>query len=216
MADKNKEYTDRLFNSVKNDIVNLDKRLLIVEGKPKGSLDGCGTIKVEIDLNELYDALLSAVHDCLEQRHERYRAEDAERLEKRRRACEESNQPFWANDDEWRELVYKKFEVFINNVNGYFGEIKKPYTQILDILKIQHKLLTKLQSGQTECSSSVSSPVKETQPSDIPKGFFPRMRFHIRRWLGGSFSFHRGYTIVFAILYSLLFLLTCHFHITIS
>ena len=216
MADKNKEYTDRLFNSVKNDIVNLEKRLLVVEGKPKGSPDGHGTIKVEIDLNQIYGVLLSAVHDCLEQRHERYRAEDAERLEKRRKACEESNQPFWANDDEWRELVYKKFEVFINNVNGYFGEIKKPYTQILEILKIQHKLLIKLQHGQAECPSPVSSPVKETQPTDIPKGFIPRLRFRFRRWLNGYFAFHRGYTILFVILYSLLFLLACHFHITVT
>lgn len=69
MTPNDKNYVDRLHNQQVNELNEIKNRLLILEGEPITTPGG--TIRVEIDIDKVYEIFLKACHDCLQQRQER-------------------------------------------------------------------------------------------------------------------------------------------------
>ena len=74
MTPNDKNYVDRLHNQQVNELNEIKNRLLILEGEPITTPGG--TIRVEIDIDKVYEIFLKACHDCLQQRQERLQEED--------------------------------------------------------------------------------------------------------------------------------------------
>lgn len=205
-----KNYIDRLHNQQVNELNEIKNRLLALDGKPTVQPDG--NIRVEIDTNKIYEMLLKACHDCLQQRQERRQEEDRQAAEHLRQECEAKGERYFSNVHEWRAAIARDYDDFFRKMLGLAKITDRHYRDIRIALQ---KILNE--------PSTDSGPDKP-QPlfSNLPSGFLPKLtalrhRFNhsIRTYLSGSFTLHRGWTLLTILLYSISFILILHFRITI-
>lgn len=219
VTDKN--YVDRLHNQQVNDLSELKNRLLILEGK--STSEPGGTIQVEIDSAKIYDMFLKACHDCLQQRQERLQEEDHQAAEKLRQECEAKGERYIANVHEWRAAIARDYDNFFNKMLAVAKINDRHYRAIHTSLL---KLLGELSTSDSTASDSPSTATNaEPLFSNLPSGFKPkltelrrRLTHRIRAYLSGSFSLHRGWTILTVLLYLmfLFLLLSLRVHIYFS
>ena len=216
MADKNKEYTDRNIHEVRKEISAIDTRLKQIEERPG---DNIGASDDQSD----FASIVFDTVDTVFESHAESRRQELFQI------CQANRWKYFANEAEFYNAMYDlyaqhwfegsmTFKKVITNYNGLIDIYRNLSTSYDNLQKRLTSFESKLQSyNQPIGKSSTQASTHHDNPAECtPKGFFPRLRFRIHNWLNGSFAFHRGYTILFAILYSLLFLLACHFHITIS
>lgn len=210
MNTNDKNYIDRLHNQQVNELNDIKNRLLILEGKTTATTDG--NIHVEIDTEKVYEMFLKACHDCLQQRQEQHQEEDRQAEERLRQECEAKGEPYYATEKEMCIAMLKEFNTFYRLIITYIKRTEKKFVDIhMDILK---------HLGASSSTDDVSK-----QPSlfsKLPSGIRPKLaEFHrrlshrIRTYLTGSFTLHRGWTLLTILLYSLLSILILYFRITI-
>lgn len=212
MNTNDKNYVDRLHNQQVNELNEIKNRLLILEGKPTSAPNG--TIRVEIDTEKVYEMFLKACHDCLQQRQERRQEEDRQAEEKLRQEYEAKDQPYYATDTEMRIAMLKEFNTFYRLIITYIKRTENKFVDIhMDILK---------HLGASRSTDDVSKP--QYLFSNLPSGLNSKLRElrhrlirRLRTYLSGSFTLHRGWTIITVLLYSLflIIMLTLRLEITI-
>lgn len=210
MNPNDKNYVDRLHNQQVNELNEIKNRLLILEGKPTARPDG--NIRVEIDTDKLYEMFLKACHDCLQQRQERLKEEDRQSEERLRQEYEAKGQPYYATDTEMRIAMLKEFNSFYRLIITYIKRTEKKFVDIhMDILK---------HLGASRSTDDVSK--HPSLFSKLPTGVIPKLRElrhrltqRIRTYLSGSFTFHRGWTILAIILYITFFILFICLRLTV-
>lgn len=210
MNTTDKNYVDRLHNQQVNELNEIKNRLTILEGKPTSAPDG--TIHVELDTDKLYDILFRAYEECLQQRQKRRHAEYLEKTEKLRHEYDAKGEPYYASDEEMRVAMVKEFNTFYRLIITYIKRTEKKFVDIhTDILK---------HLGASTSTDDVSG--HHSLFSKLPSGVLPkihelrrRLTQRIRTYLSGSFTFHRGWTLLTVLLYSLSFILSLYFRITI-
>ena len=206
-----KNYVDRLHNQQVNELNEIKNRLVALEGNPMSVSDG--SIRVELDTDKLYDILFKAYEDCLQQRQERRHAEYLEKTEKLRQEYDAKSEPYYASDEEMRVAMVKEFNTFYRLIITYIKRTEKKFVDIhTDILK---------HLGRSTSADNV--PKSHSIFSNLPSGVLPKLtalrhRFNhsIRTYLSGSFTLHRGWTLLTVLLYSLSFILILYFRITIK
>ena len=208
-ADKN--YVDRLHNQQVNELNEIKTRLTILEGKPTSAPDG--TIHVELDTDKLYDILLRAYEDCLQQRQERRQEEDRQAEERRRQECEAKGERYIANVHEWRAAIARDYDEFFSKMLGLAKITDRRYR---DIRAVLIKLL-----GEPPTHTDVSKP--QSIFSNLPPSILPKLRElrhrltqRICNYLTGSFTLHRGWTILTALLYFIFLVVLLSFRLTFS
>lgn len=213
MNANDKNYVDRLHNQQVNELNEVKNRLLIMEGKPSAMPDG--NIQIEIDTDKIYEMFLKACYDCLQQWQVRHQEEDRQAEERLRQECEAKGEPYYATEKEMCMAMLKEFNTFYRLIITYIKRTEKKFVDIhTDILK---------HLGASSSTDDVSK-----QPSlfsKLPSGIRPkltglqhRIAQRIRTYLTGSFSLHRGWTILTVLLdlFFLGLLLSFRFTITIS
>lgn len=116
MTPNDKNYVDRLHNQQVNELNEIKNRLLILEGEPITTPGG--TIRVEIDIDKVYEIFLKACHDCLQQRQERLQEEDRQAADKLRQECEAKGERYIANVHEWRAAIARDYDDFFSKMLG--------------------------------------------------------------------------------------------------
>lgn len=207
-----KNYVDRLHNQQVNELSELKNRLLILEGKPTVATDS--TIHVEIDTAKIYDMFLKACHDCLQQRQERHEEDDHQAAEKLRQECEAKGERYIANVHEWRAAIARDYDDFFNKMLAVARINDRHYRDI-------HAALLKL-LGESSTSTN-DAPKRSSLFSNLPSGFKPklaelrhRLTHCIRTYLTGSFTLHRGWTILTLLLYILFLIVLISTRMTIT
>ena len=216
MADKNKEYTDRNIHEVRKEISAIDTRLKQIEERP---WDNSGASDDQSDFASIVFDTVDTV----------FESHDESRRQEMFQICQANRWRYFANEAEFYNAMYDLYAQHWFEGNMTFKKVVTNYNLLIDLYR---KLSTNYESLKKDVASlkivrqlsaqslektSTKAPYSGKPPKDgAPTGFSRRLRFRILNWLNGSFTFHRGYTILFVILYSLLFLLACHFHITIS
>ena len=192
-----KNYVDRLHNQQVNELSELKNRLLILEGK--STSEPGGTIQVEIDTEKVYEMFLKACHDCLQQRQERLQEEERQAAEKLRQECEAKGERYIANVHEWRAAIARDYDDFFNKMLAVAKINDRHYR---DIRAALIKLL-----GESSTSTN-DEPNRSSLFLNLPSGFTPkllelrlRLTYRIRTSLTGSFSLHRGWTLLTVLLY---------------
>lgn len=171
-----------------------------------------GNIRVEIDIDKVYGMFLKACHDCLQQRQKHSQEENRQAEERLRQECEAKGEPYYATEKEMCIAMLKEFNTYYRLIITYIKRTEKKFVDIhMDILK---------HFGASSSTDDVSK-----QPSlfsKLPSGIRPKLaEFHrrlfhrIRTYLIGSFTLHRGWTLLTILLYSLLSILILYFRITI-
>lgn len=209
MNTNDKNYVDRLHNQQVNELNEIKNRLLILEGKTTSTPDG--NIRVEIDTDKVYDMFLKACHDCLQQRQERHQEEDRQAEERLRQECEAK--PYYNTDAEMRIAIVKEFNTFYRLIITYIKRTEEHY-------KLIHSdILNHLGAAAT----ADDTPKSHSIFSDLPSGLLPkiaalrhRINHRIRTYLSGSFTLHRGWTLLTILLYSILFILKLSHQVTIT
>ena len=213
MNTNDKNYVDRLHNQQVNELNEVKNCLLILEGKPTSAPNG--TIRVEIDTEKVYEMFLKACHDCLQQRQERRQEEDRQAEERLRQECEVKGERYFSNVHEWRAAIARDYDEFFRKMLGLAKIADRRYRDILSALL---KLL-----GEPPTHTYVSKP--QSIFSNLPPSILPKLRElrhrltqRICTYLTGSFTLHRGWTILTALLYFifLVILLSMRLCITIS
>lgn len=212
MTPNDKNYVDRLHNQQVNELNEIKNRLLILEGKPTATPEG--NIQVEIDTDKIYEMFLKACHDCLQQRQERHREEDHQAEERLRHECEAKGEPYYATEKEMCIAMLKESNTFYRLIITYIKRTEKKFIDIhMDILK---------HLGASRSTDDVSKP--QYLFSNLPSGLNSKLRElrhrlirRLRTYLSGSFTLHRGWTIITVLLYSLflIIMLTLRLEITI-
>lgn len=211
MTPTDKNYVDRLHNQQVNELNEIKNRLTILEGKTTPAPDG--TIHVALDTDKLYDILLRAYEDCLQQRQERRHAEYIEKTEKLRQEYDAKDEPFYASDEEMRVAMVKEFNTFYRLIITYIKRTEKKFVDIhMDILK---------HLGAS--TSADNAPKPQSIFSNLPSGILPkltalrnRLNHNIRTYLTGSFTFHRDWTILAVLLYLAFLIALLSLRLTIS
>lgn len=210
MNTTDKNYVDRLHNQQVNELNEIQNRLLVLEGKPTATPNG--TIHVEIDTDKIYEMLLKACHDCLQQRQECHQEEDRKTEERLRQECEAKGERYFSNVHEWRAAIARDYDAFFQKMLGVDKLAGRHYRDIKITL---HKILNK---------SSDNSESPKTQPlfSNLPFGVLSkltalrhRLSNRIRNYLTGKLSLPRGWTLLTILLYALSYILLLYFRITI-
>lgn len=211
MNTTDKNYVDRLHNQQVNELNEIKNRLTILEGKPTSAPDG--TIHVELDTDKLYDILLRAYEDCLQQRQERRQEEDRQAEERRRQECEAKGERYIANVHEWRAAIARDYDEFFSKMLGLAKITDRRYR---DIRAVLIKLL-----GEPPTHTDVSKP--QSIFSNLPPSILPKLRElrhrltqRICTYLTGSFTLHRGWTILTALLYFIFLVVLLSFRLTFS
>lgn len=196
MTPNDKNYVDRLHNQQVSELNEIKNRLLILEGKTTATTDG--NIRVEIDTEKIYEMFLKACHECLQQRQERHQEEDRQAAEKLRQECEAKGERYIANVHEWRAAIARDYDEFFRKMLGLSKIADRRYRDIRDALM---KLLSKT-------ASDTDTSIPHSLFYNLPSGFRPkvtelrhRLSQRIRAYLTGSFSLHRGWTLLIALLY---------------
>ena len=211
MNPNDKNYVDRLHNQQVNELNEIKNRLLILEGKPTARPDG--NIRVEIDIDKIYEMFLKACHDCLQQRQERHQEEDRQAEERLRQECEAKGEPYYATEKEMCIAMLKEFNTFYRLIITYIKRTEKKFVDIhMDILK---------HLGASSSTDDVSG--HHSLFSKLPSGVLPkihelrrRLTQRIRTYLSGNYSLPRGWTLLTILLYSLSFILILYFRITVK
>lgn len=206
MTPNDKNYVDRLHNQQVNELNDIKNRLLILEGKTTATTDG--NIRVEIDTDKIYEMFLIACHDCLQQRQE----EDRQAEERLRQEREAKGEPYYATEKEMCFAMLKEFNTFYRLIITYIKRTEKKFVDIhMDILK---------HLGASTSTDDVSG--HHSLFSKLPSGVLPkihelrrRLTQRIRTYLSGSFTFHRGWTILAIILYITFFILFICLRLTV-
>lgn len=218
MTPNDKNYVDRLHNQQVNELNEIKNRLLILEGKPTSMPDG--NIRVEIDTDKIYKMFLKACHDCLQQRQERHQEEDRQAAERLRQECEAKGERYFSNVYEWRAAIARDYDDFFNKMLAVARINDRHYRDIRAALL---KLLGEPPASDAPASNSPSNSAHANSIfSNLPAGFKPkfielrrRLTHRIRAYLSGSFNFHRGWTLLTILLYSMFFILMLCLRITI-
>lgn len=211
MNTNDKNYVDRLHNQQINELNEIKNRLTILEDKPTSAPDG--TIHVELDTDKLYDILLRAYEDCLQQRQERRQEEYRKAAVERRKECEAKGEQYFTNDYEWRAAVIRDYREFFRTMSGLAKIADRRYRDI------KTALIKLLDEPPTDSGTSKPQPLFSKLPSGVlPKIHELRSRLTqcIHTYLNGSFSLPRGWTLLTVLLYSLSFILILYFRITIK
>lgn len=206
-----KNYVDRLHNQQVNELSELKNRLTILEGKSTSSPDG--TVKIELDTDKLYDILLRAYEDCLQQQQERRQEEDRQAEERLRQECETKGELYFPNVHEWRAAIARDYDEFFSKMLGVAKIADRHYRDIRAALL---KLL-----GEPTKKAEASKP--QSIFSNLPPGIISKLRElrhritrRIHTYLTGDYSLPRGWTLLTILLYSLSFILLLYFRITIK
>lgn len=197
MTPNDKNYVDRLHNQQVNELNEIKNRLLILEGEPITTPGG--TIRVEIDIDKVYEIFLKACHDCLQQRQERLQEEDRQATEKLRQECEAKGERYIANVHEWRAAIARDYDDFFNKMLAVAKINDRHYRDI-------RAALLKLVGESSTFTND--APKSSSLLSNLPSGFkskltelHRRLTHRIRSYLTGSFTLHRGWTILTILLY---------------
>lgn len=188
MNTTDKNYVDRLHNQQVNELNEIKNRLTILEGKPTVGTNG--TIQVEIDTEKVYEMFLKACHDCLQQRQERRQA-----AEKLRQECEAKGERYFSNVHEWRAAIARDYDEF--------------FRKMLELAKIADRRYRDIRAALMKLLSETPSDTDASIPHslfyNLTSGFKPkvtelrhRLSQRIRAYLTGSFSLHRGWTLLTA------------------
>lgn len=203
MTPNDKNYVDRLHNQQVNELNEIKNRLLILEGKTTAMPDG--NIRIEIDTEKVYEMFLKACHDCLQQRQERLKEEDRKAAEELRQECEAKCEHYFSNVHEWRAAIARDYDEFFRKMLGLSQIADRHYRDIRAALM---KLLS-------ETPSNPDASIPHSLFYNLPSGFKPkvtelrhRLSQCIRAYLTGSFSLHRGWTLLTALLYLSFLILT--------
>lgn len=212
MNTNDKNYVDRLNNQQDNELNEIKNRLTILEGKPTSAPDG--TIHVELDTDKLYDILLRANEDCLQQRQKRRQEEYRQAEERPRQEYEAKGERYFSNVHEWRAAIARDYDDFFSKMLGLAKIADRRYRDIQASLL---KLLGKTPTSTNEASKNPSL------FSNLPSGISPkltelrrRLSHRIRTYLTGSFILHRGWTILTVLLYLAFLIALLSFRLTIS
>lgn len=214
MNTNDKNYVDRLHNQQVNELNELKNRLLDLEGKP--TVATYGKIQVEIDTEKVYEMFLKACHDCLQQRQERLQEEDHQAAEKLRQECEAKGERYIANVYEWRAAIARDYDDFFNKMLAVAKINDRHYRAI-------HISLLKLLGESSDATNEATK--HPSLFSNLPSGFkskltelHRRLAHRIRTYFTGTFSLHRGWTILTVLLYLmfLFLLLSLRVHIYFS
>lgn len=211
MNTNDKNYVDRLHNQQVNELNEIKNRLLILEGKTTASTDG--NIRVEIDTDKIYEMFLKACHDCLQQRQELHQEEDRQAAEKLRQECEAKGERYIANVHEWRVAIARDYDEF--------------FRKMLGLAKIADRRYRDIRAAIMKLLGEVPTHPDDSQPqylfSNLPSGLHPklhelrhRLTRRFRTYLSGSFSLHRGWTILTVLLYLAFLIALLSFRLTIS
>jgi len=211
MTPNDKNYVDRLHNQQVNELNEIKNRLLILEGKPSAMPNG--NIRVEIDTNKVYKMFLRACHDCLQQRQERHQEEDRQAEERLRHECEAKGERYFSSVHEWRAAIARDYDEFFRKMLGLSKIADRRYR---DIRAAIMKLL-----GEVPTHPDASKP--QYLFSNLPSGLHPklhelrhRLTCRFRTYLSGSFSLHRGWTVLTVLLYLAFLIALLSFRLTIS
>ena len=213
MTPNDKNYVDRLHNQQVNELNEIKNRLLILEGKTTATTDG--NIRVEIDTDKIYEMFLKACHDCLQQRQERHQKEYHQAEERLRHECEAKGERYFSSVHEWRAAIARDYDEFFRKMLGLAKIADRRYRDIQAALM---KLLRKT-------ASDTDASIPHSLFYNLPSGFKPkvtelrhRLSQRIRAYLTGSFSLHRGWAILTAILYLsfIILLMSTRLNITCS
>lgn len=212
MTPNDKNYVDRLHNQQVNELNEIKNRLLILEGEPITTPGG--TIRVEIDIDKVYEIFLKACHDCLQQRQERLQEEDRQASEKLRQECEVKGERYFSSVHEWRAAIARDYEEFFRKMLGLAKIADRRYRDIRSALL---KLL-----GESSTSTNDTSQ-RSSLFSNLPSGFTSklselrhRITHRIHTYFSGNFALHRGWTIFAALLYFIFLIVLLSFRLTIS
>lgn len=210
MNTNDKNYVDRLRNQQVNELNGIKNRLLILEGKSTALPNG--NIQVEIDTDKIYEMLLKACHDCLQQRQDCHQKEDSQAEERLRQECEAKGERYFSNVHEWRAAIARDYDAFFQKMLGVAKITDHHYR---DIKMALQKILN-------EPSTDSEPPKPQLLFSNLPSGILPkptalRHRFYCRsrNYLIGSFTLPRDWTLLTILLYALLFILLLHLRTTI-
>lgn len=208
MNTNDKNYVDRLHNQQVNELNEIKNRLLILEGKPTAMPNG--NIRVEIDTDKIYEMFLKACHDCLQQRQE----EDRQAEERLRQEREAKGERYFSNVHEWRAAMARDYDNFFNKMLALAKINDRHYRDIRAALL---KLL-----GESSTSTNDTSQ-RSSLFSNLPSGFklkltelHRRLTYRIRAYLTGSFSLHRGWTVLTVLLYLAFLIALLSFRLTTS
>lgn len=173
-----------------------------------------GNIRVEIDTDKIYEMFLKACHECLQQRQERHQEEDRQAAEKLRQECEAKGERYIANVHEWRAAIARDYDDFFNIMLALAKINDRHYRDIRAALL---KLL-----GESSTSTNDTSK-RSSLFSNLPFGIRSKLtelqhRFaqRIRTYLTGSFSLHRGWTVLTVLLYFIFLIVLLSFRLTFS
>lgn len=213
MNAKDKEYIDRQYNQLNNELANLKNYLQNVAPS--------GPAKVELDRSEIYSALLRACHDCLEQRETRRQEIERREIEKIRADLEAKGLPFYANENEWRAAVYLDDKQSREHLLAIARSIDSRYKTLTQTLANLTSLLTNPASPSSSASSHATYPASSNAPNQPKAASTPRsettpsliirpsdLKHRLLAYLSGNFTIPRSYTLLTILLYlSLLFIL---------
>lgn len=213
MTPNDKNYVDRLHNQQVNELNEIKNRLLILEGKTTATTDG--NIRVEIDTDKIYEMFLKACHDCLQQRQERHQEEDRQAEERLRQECEAKGEPYYATEKEICIATLKEFNTFYRLIITYIKRTETKFNNIhSDVLKhLGASTPTNETSKHHSLFYNYSLPSSfKTKVTELRHRLFQR----IRAYLTGSFSLHRGWTILTVLLYLVFLIALLSFRLIIS
>lgn len=206
-----KNYVDRLHNQHVNELNEIKNRLTILEGKSTSSPDG--TVKIELDTDKLYDILLRAYEDCLQQQQERRQEEDRQAEERLRQECEAKGERYFPNVHEWRAAIARDYDEFFSKMLGVAKIADRHYRDI------RAALLKLLGESPTNTNTFKPRSLFANLPSDIlPKlrELRHRLTHRIRIYLYGNFSLPRGWTLLTVILYLLFLIILFSLQFTVN
>ena len=212
MNTNDKNYVDRLHNQQVNELNEIKNRLLILEGKTTSTPDG--NIRVEIDTDKIYEMFLKVCHDCLQQRQKRLHEEDRQAAEKLRQECEAKGERYFSNVHEWRAAIARDYDDFFSKMLGLAKIADRRYRDIRAALL---KLLGESSTSTNEASKHPS--LFSNLPSGVTTKLSeirPRLSHRIRTYLTGSFTLHRDWTILTALLYFIFLIVLLSFRLTFS
>lgn len=161
MNAKDKEYIDRQYNQLNNELANLKNYLQDVAPS--------GPAKVELDRSEIYSALLQACHDCLEQREARRQEIERREIEKIRADLEAKGLPFYANENEWRAAVYLDDKQSREHLLAIARSIDSRYKTLTQTLAHLTSLLTNTASPTSSSSSNATHPASSNASSNATR-----------------------------------------------
>ena len=234
MTAKYKDYVDSL-NAIANKRMDgIENRITIIENQSGDSAvptEAQSASVLTITLEDLRAMLTTEITLCLKQHQEQVQAEEealkkkraeeqALKIAEKRREAEAAGRRYIASTPEWFDLIYK-------TQNTHYKRIKDTFRGFAAIGETFNRSLIELQKTSDNIVKLVTSSPTKPKPisifANLPSGLRAkikelrnRIQDRLHTYLNGSYSLHRGYTLLIVILYGLLMVVFAVFKISIS